>query len=525
MHYTYVFKHFHHQEALKRTKMTLKLLESKRVAVVAVTAKASAAPNHRVGAQRLSSSCTRKSNLVVDRPKFAATDGVSSYTDGLVRVPTAIVSGAGCKPEGKAPPAIFKGNSTNDGMNNCQPSTLLQRLTEQYSDRVSEYGGGKLSSSTRKLSMKTDGSGGGGGSAADRKRLHAAAVIVQQAFRVRMFRRFTWAQAFLRRPLHVFRLFARVSRPLHSPARPSLARSSEPAMRARVAHTSDGNVSAVGDCDPITSINSWAEPRWFCLSDPHHVHSADEAFWACSRWHRDHCRDASAAPSNQQSLGGRSHVFMAHSRTPYEETSPNVVRIEGSCGDGEQDILGTTPAASCTEPRAQSRRPDVGAPVMLAASGRTTPEKTQTEPPPEGADVFLRKYAVRKEAVRVLMLELRLPLPPGALEHAIEDLEKDISGENASWRGVGNNISTMGDQSTAGREAGTSGETTSQQTCFVRTKKNAGFAHGRGISFASFYQWWVRHLPHYDLASTSCVMKTVQCARALHSTEVSSGRL
>lgn len=534
-----MFNVFTTQEAVKRTKITLKLLEAKRAAAGAAAVNESAHSIHRIGSQNVSPSNKRRSTIGVENKLKVAKRGGTAEAAVLASVPAAPAVTVATPKEPRAL-GKSKGNAANESRSrDGKPTTLLQRLTEEYSDRVGERGGGTPSCSGRNLPVKTNGAGVGGGGGkgpmAERKRAHAAALTVQHAFRLRMFHRFIWAQAYLRRPLHAFRLFARVSRPLVGTSFPSPVTVKTGAVGALSGDTgiggaaaggatarmilgtaciSDGAISAA-DSESITSLDAWLELPGFCVYDPRHVHSVDDAFWNYSRWHRKLYSCATSA-------AGATAVDRAFT-TDYlptlgTETSLNMCAEGVGGGGGEEDKRGTTTEVASSTSLLAAGRAET-ATTMPPAPGQAVAVEPPSSPP-EGAHLFERKHAVRKEAVRVLLLDLRLPLTLGALDMAIEDLGRVISKDYSMSLERDQSVD-LGGPRVVGLEVRGAG--TGAQRTSVGQKKIGAFGQGQGISFVSFYDWWMRHLP-YDPASASCLMKTVRCARGLHAAEVSSGR-
>lgn len=404
--------------------------------------------------------------------------------------------------KGNAP---FAGNKDYDSSGRM--ITVLQRLTEEYGDRVGERGGGTSSGRFRNTSATASGGGGTGGGrtgpAADRKRANAAALIVQRAFRVRMFHRFVWAQAYLRRPMHAFRLFKRVSRPIiGASCAPFADMSTFDGDPGPSQHCDGGKILFGAARDPVTSIDTWSEPPGFCVSSPRHMHSADLAFWAYSRWRRDSLKISVMA-------GGEEDYIADGVPKVADCTVMQSGRVMGSGVKHRQSAVPTASAST----RAGG--------VAAATSVGTAVDPTETEharaPPPFGSYLFERKYEIRKEAVRVLLLDLRLPLAVGALDVAIEHLESILTAEATPSDEpclVKGNVGSRTCGATEGGGGGTRGR--------GHVKNLLALGRYFGISFVTFYQWWVRHLP-YDLTTAACLVKTVRCARALHTAEIATG--
>lgn len=243
---------------------------------------------------------------------------VTAATTGLVRTTKALRNGGS-----------GNGNGIEAGGNKSSTTptatALLRRLTEAYSDRVGELGGGKPSSQgLQGTPLRVGGGGGGGWGGAQRERVraNAAALTVQNAFRKRMFHRFVWAQAYLRRPTHAFRLFKRVCRPLlgtgsggggrgGSPPNSSVTCVTESCSRVPVAGggiaVPRSSIFQPRERGPeeftttIMSIDAWLEPPGFSASALHHVHSADMAFGAYARWSRDAAMVCSAGAGESSS--------------------------------------------------------------------------------------------------------------------------------------------------------------------------------------------------------------------------------
>lgn len=114
-----------------------------------------------------------------------------------------------------------------------------------------------------------------------------------------------------------------------------------------------------------------------------------------------------------------------------------------------------------------------------------------------------------------MLADLRVPFMPGALNAAIEDLEKVIADEGGR--------DAAGAARSGVRPTGAGSNGKGGANVWGGRNKTARFGQHGGLSFVSWYGWWVRHLP-YDPASTSCLLKTVRCALAMHAAEMAAAR-
>lgn len=141
----------------------------------------------------------------------------------------------------------------------------------------------------------------------------------------------------------------------------------------------------------------------------------------------------------------------------------------------------------------------------------SAPEAT---PPPrtQGMHFFARKYAIHTEAMRSTLLNLHLPFIPGALDAAMDDLESIIdAGTSVS---AGDHVAGSSHKATLTRSG--------VERARIRNRQQSYIAHRRQeLSFSSWYEWWLRHLP-YDIGSPTYMLKTIRCAQTLHSAEVAA---
>lgn len=426
------------QEAVGRTKIVLKLLENK-TAAANTTATVSL---HRVATGREGmvanvndgGSGTKLGGKRVSRHLRHSSTGPSRLSptrDGL-----------------RKEEATMTGRTKTTGKRSL--SMVLRRSTEAYSDRIESRGGGRVRHGNRSsafgaangsaVAKEAAARGGGGG---DRARMHLAVKTVQAAFRRRMFHRFVWAQAYLRRPTHAFFLMDRVCQPAGCDGSYGGGCGSQ-------ANRVDAG------CSRVCGINGWPEPPGFCPSGLHHVHAADIAFLAYAKWHRNACQNGDGKSPNE---GIRS-------------PSPETLKM------------------------------------LNANSAAELPAR-----PPAGAEVFGQKRPTRAQAVHSMLFDLRLPFSRGALDAAIEDLEKMIDREGRESRVVIDD--------TFNRDAFIQILDTNRAGTKARKGKIGADGGGRGISFVNWYAWWVRHLPH-DPASTSDLLKMVRCAKGLHCAEIAA---
>lgn len=496
------------QEAVARTKIVLKLLETKATAAAAA-ASSLPQPNgggggNTSGAFPRSASSNGNPGSEVKRSSVGAPNGGSVDTRRDRRRPASAAAAVATTTTATAASTTntFAPKKKQDGTTSKRAAVaaaaadkgarrnmkqVLRSSTEAYSDRVGRHGGGAA-----RLCPPSSYSRAGGGAAAagggistggggERGRMFAAARTVQVAFRQRMFHRFVWAQAYLRSPTHAHGLYKRCLTVLRgadtAAAAPSGGAAPEgvPVMRRAEAPT-----------DASSSIDAWSELPGFCLSLPHHVHAVDPVFLRYVRWRR-----------REGSVGA------------------------AAFDDGaRRSALAATPAAASAA--------TIGSP-RLVASAQEPAQPQQQEPQPEGAQVFEKKHPVRAAAVRSMLMDLRVPFLPGALDSAVEDLERTVAREGAganvgaSAGAIVSRQSRRGGDGRSERDATAVAATIStpppQESGSGRTAGGGLGQQGAGISFAGWYGWWIRHLP-FDPASTGCLLKTVRCAKALHRAEI-----
>eukprot|EP00903_Cladosiphon_okamuranus_P008297 g7983.t1 len=413
---------------------------------------------------------------------------------------------------------------------------VLRTSTEAYSDRVGQHGGGaaRLHTSTNpRLGGGGAGAAGGAsggitaGGGGERGRMFAAAQTVQVAYRQRMFHRFVWAQAYLRSPVHAFGLFKRcltVLRGADAATAAAAAAGAPTAAAAATAAAASGASAGAGigagaggtpagipaakttsraSADDVASIDAWPELPGFCLSLPHHAHAADPVFLRYVRWRQ-----------REISNGGGS----------FDERINGATAVKPASG-GSTAVVAPLPPPQ---------------PLAFAQNEGSPQQPQQHERPPEGNRLFEKRHPIRTATVRSMLIDLRVPFLPGALDSAMDDLERTIAREGGGGGGV-NNAAVFGggsnsrpggdgrsDHDTAGSAvaaAGTSKEQTGNGVGGRAVARGCRLGqHGAAaeISFAGWFCWWVRHLP-FDPASTGCLLKTVRCAKALHAAEISAG--
>lgn len=317
-----------------------------------------------------------------------------------------------------------------------------------------------------------------------------AAQTVQIAYRQRMFFRFVWAQAYLRSPTHAFGLFKRCLATLRGASSSAAAAATglDPApggmAMPAAARNAEPPAPAGDDVVVVSSIDAWPERPGFCLALTHHAHAVDPVFLGYVRWRRR--RESS---SSSGSTSGRGAPAVATTTIP------------------------ATPAAAEGSSPAQHEPPPAPPPPLPLPLPQQQQLQDTPPPDPEGARLFEKKHPIRTAAVRSMLADLRVPFLPGALDSAMEDLERTIAREGA---GAGSAAAAAAARSgrppgiavSGGRPVGGGGRLGPPQGV-------------PGISFAAWYGWWVRHLP-FDPASTGCLLKTVRCAKALHAAEVSA---
>lgn len=450
-----------YQEAVARTKIVLKLLETKAATTLSL-------PPHNGGGGNASGgfpSATSNGNASSEAKRcFVGARNSSANARRDRRRPTsasAVVTNSTPLPKKK-----------QDGTGNCAAANygknvkrnmkqVLRTSTEAYSDRVGHHGGGAARLHRNNNSRAGGAAAGGGasggitaGGGGERGRMFAAAQTVQVAFRQRMFHRFVWAQAYLRSPTHAFGLFKRCLTVLRGVG----AAQAAPSGAAPAGALATRQAEAPMD---VNSIDAWPELPGFSLSLPHHVHAANPIFLRYVRW----CRLESS---------------------------------NSSFGEGVRGAPATLPVAAAA----------VESPQLLT-SAQEPPRLRQQQQPPEGAQLFEKKHAIRTAAVRSMLVDLRVPFLPGALDSAMEDLERIIAREGAGDGGSDRDV--------------TGAATRSKPPANGVGKAGGGKLgqHTAEISFAGWYGWWIRHLP-FDPASTGCLLKTVRCAKALHGAEISA---
>lgn len=414
-------------------------------------------------------------------------------------------------------------------------SMVLRASTEAYSDRVGEQGGGAprrgngsknrpfLSSVQRgeveheSLAMARIGG--------ERRSKSAAALVVQVAYRQRMFHRFVWAQAYLRGPTHVFGFFKLASLPVLRGASASLtsptidnapvggfySRQPQPGACGIQSSTGSSGVleakipTGIGSTtlqgketaptgsnivgEPlVNSIDTWPEPCGFSPSALHHIHAADAAFHEFKKWSRE--ISATTAPGTIQNIDEAILVAATVAR-------------------------GATPATNTDGGVAAPSSP----PANPAIQQAIYPLLAQSLPPqPKGTQLFEQKHAIRPAAVRSMLVDIRVPFMPGGLEVAMEDLERTIAQGGMGKTGVTRSVDrTTGVSSSAVIGGGG----VKRKACKSRT--GCLGHHGGSVSFVTWYDWWLRHLP-FDPASTSCLLKTVRCAKNFHTAEIAAAK-
>lgn len=467
------------QEAVNRTKIVLKLLEAKRAASTPGDGSPGTGPK-RSGASSKPSSATAGVGGAKARRRLAsataaavATGGVRSTLSPQKKKVDRRKSSAGGGGDGKQERRSVK--------------KALRASTEAYSDRVHREGGGAARKS--KPWGKGGAAAGPGGIAGsvggERGVTLAAAITVQVAFRQRMFHRFVWAQAYLRSPAHAYGVFTRcrpVSRHGSNAGFGAPSAVLPPSVAAFVDATS-GNMS-------ISPAAAAAVPQ---LTGGTTIEDFDAAFQGYVRWRRRE--------------GSTGSLLDAKST----DKSTEAVR----------------PPASPLVAARGTEAPLPGSPSVHPSQAQKQ-QREQHQQRPEGAELFERKHVTRTAAVRSALVDLRVPFLPGALEAAVEDLERTIARENGRSAAVtaSGNCDKKPLTSDGGRETAVSLSPTPTRG---GAKGRGGAAssrlenphHGGGLSFAEWYLWWTRHLP-FDPASTGCLLKTVRCATALRAAEIAA---
>ena len=373
-------------------------------------------------------------------------------------------------------PPIARGVQEDDKPEKRTLCAALRKSTEAYSDRVGKYGGGVSSSRLclgRVHSSTSLGVVNRKTMLAETANINNAALAVQRVFRRRMFRHFVWAQSYLRRPMHAFAIFKRICRPLGGAnvrvddvaavttktlgVEESTSKSTT-VCQVSMSRNDDiaGTKVSKGDLPVITSLDTWPEAPGFNPSAPFHRHKADVIFLEYLR----RCRQAPAVVSGAK------------------VSTPSDNRLEVS--------LETSSAPSAT-----------------------------TSSRPRGIPAFERKYAIRTEAMRSTLLDIRLPITSGALDAAVEDLNRVVLAEASV--GSGGRIGAFFTDAT-------SKSSIALNRGVERRKAQNSRAHNitlrsDSLSFSTWYGWWLRHLP-YDPGSTARLLRTVRCARMLHSAEI-----
>lgn len=434
------------QEAVNRTKIVLKELESK------------------VASQASGASSPGVTPTVAPRTWGKWNQ---AHSANLKRRPTSRVRFScprNAAPDRKDPMSWGKdGNGTSKERSVC---AVLRRSTEEYGDRVGKYGGGgaKHGVMVRRYPLPIPrGSGTEGmtsaGAGGDTATGDAAVLSVQAIFRQRMFHRLVWAQRYLRRPTHAFSIFMRACRPCFL-ASANIRTNIDVAAAAAVGSQQgvkgqSAASTAVLQSTETTLGDIWPEAPGFNPSAPYHTHAADGAFFEYLTWRRQ---------LSTTSRGAR--------------VSPTQLDAQGQA-------------------------------VGLESS--SAPEATPLSRTQE-IHFFARKYAIHTEAMRSTLLNLHLPFIPGALDAAMDDLESIIDAESSL--SAGDHIAGSSHKAIFTR-SGT-------ERARIRNRQHKGIAHRRQeVSFASWYEWWVRHLP-YDIGSPTYMLKTIRCAKTLHSAEVAA---
>ncbi|CAN0337136.1 unnamed protein product, partial [Laminaria digitata] len=461
-------------EAVARTKIVLKLLEAK--------AEAAAQPPSHGG------------------------DGGGRRSSGAVMATASSSSSSGAKFKSSAARDRGPSSSPKDISNPDEGGTkrsihkVLRIATEAYSDRVGQQGGGVTRYRPPTSGAAGTGAGAGGAGLAgtravrgDRARMNASALSVQVAFRRRMFHRFVWAQAYLRRPTHAYGILKRVCPPRLGGGGAGVSAGAG----AGVGPAGTAGAMATTPIESVMVIDAWPELQGFCLSVPHHVHAADTAYLEY-----------------------------------YRATSP------AHATAAVTTITAAATATAATTAATTSQLPNISSsPVrFITDASPPPPSPLLPPPPPPGAQLFERKHPIHAAAVRSVLLDLRVPFGPGALDAAMEDLERVISGGDGGASG-GKPHSRGGSKSQAQQSSSDrdSHRKSQAQSSSDRHGRRSGVArggrspngprlggyghHGGGLSFVGWHDWWVRHLP-YDPASTDCLLKTVRCAKGLHSAEM-----
>ncbi|CAN0296517.1 unnamed protein product, partial [Hapterophycus canaliculatus] len=366
------------QEAVNRTKIVLKLLEAKRAAsslpppkdVTPGTGPTKSGPSSKPSsaAARIGGAKARRDRC---RPASVATTQIDRRVGG---------NGAG---------------RGDDRQERRSMKKVLQASTEAYSDRVDREGGGAARTCARNQSWgkgraagqgriggRTAGGAAGGGGG-ERGVISAAAVTVQVAFRQRMFHRFVWAQAYLRSPAHAYGVFGRCF----------------PASRGG----GNGGFGATSALLP-TPVANLADPTGLNTSTP------------------------PAATAIVPQLNGAIRVedfdgaFLGYVRWRNRERSTDSL-LDATSVDKMTGLVRPTAAASLAPGGTKA--------TAHPSPGSLPQQQQQQQQRPEGAELFERKLAIRTAAVRSVLVDLRVPFLPGALDAAVEDLEKTIARENA----------------------------------------------------------------------------------------------
>lgn len=437
------------QEAVNRTKIVLKALESK------VASQASCASSPGV-TPTVATRTWRKWNQVHSAK-------LERRPASRVRLtcPRATTHAA---PDRKDP--INWGKDGNGTSRELSVSAILRRSTEEYGDRVGKYGGGgaKHGVLARRCPLPilrgsgTEGmvSAGTGGETAT---ADAAVLSVQTVFRKRMFHRLVWAQRYLRRPTHAFSIFKRACRPcllasanIHTniDVATAVATGAQQGVKGQSAVS-----TAVLQSTDTTVGDVWPEAPGFNPSAPYHTHAADDAFFEYLKWRHQ------------------------------ESTTSRGAKVSPTQLDAHGQAVGLE---------------------LSSALEATPPSRTQ------GIHFFARKYAIHTEAMRSTLLNLHLPFIPGALDAAMDDLDSVIDAETSF--SAGDHVAGSSHKALSTRSG--------VERARIRNRQQKGIAHRRQeLSFASWYEWWVRHLP-YDIGSPTYMLKTIRCAKTLHSAEVAA---
>ena len=602
------------QEAVARTKIVLKLLEAKSDAVAQSLSHGGdgGGGHHSGGAAANASSCSAKVKVKRAaarerdrgrergrRPSASQSPAAGGRAGSLreERRPNRTASAGGQQqPRVSATAAAAGPNSLpkKDGSTDEGGGTkrsihkVLRMATEAYSDRVRQQGGGVTRYRPPASSVQGGAGAGGAGAAGpvavrgaggDRARMNASARVVQVAFRRRMFHRFVWAQAYLRRPTHAYGILKRVCPPrlgggaaggaasggaagagtAGATATPIGSRQTD--AQGKGATLAYGGGDGGGAADNVLVIDAWPELPGFCLSVPHHMHAADIAYLEYSRWRRANI----VANGDDEGAIVSDEAASTSATAAASRYNNNIISPIQQARDCRAAVAGTTSAttssgnAAATAPPtattatvatataapapAAPAAPAAGITVQQLSSTTASPVRFNTDasppspspspsqppppppPPPPGAQLFERKHAIHAAAVRSVVVDLRVPFGPGALDAAMEDLERAIS-TGGGGRARGGKRPSRGGGQVAQAQQSSSDRNSRRGAAWAMggrsPNRSGGYGHhGGGLSFVCWHDWWVRHLP-YDPASTDCLLKTVRCAKGLHSAEMAA---